>query len=96
MSNTAQRAYYGLHLIFTLTHEVGFLYLSFYKMRKLSFKEVRTCPKAILAELGFDSRSVWVPVPTHWLSLLEISRICSNRGNSDVQKIHGGERMENS
>jgi hypothetical protein len=60
-------------------------------MRKSSLKEVVTCPKAILAELGFDFRSVWMPILIHWLSLLEISRICSNRGNFDVSRIHGRE-----
>lgn len=38
-------------------------------MRKLSLKVV-TCPKAKLAELGFDSRSVWLPVGAHTLVIV--------------------------
>lgn len=71
-------AFHALVLIVTLTHEVDFVFvfvfLSFYRMRKLSLREVVTCPRAILAELGFDSRFVWVPMPIHWLSLLERGR----------------------
>lgn len=39
-------------------------------MRKLSLKEVVTCPEAKLAELGFDSRFVWLPISAHTLVII--------------------------
>lgn len=54
-------------------------------MRKLILREVVTCPKAILAELGFDSRFVWVPRPTHTLVIIVGKREgYIVRGNIDV------------
>lgn len=39
-------------------------------MRKLSLKEVVTCPEAKLAELGFDFRFVWLPISAHTLVII--------------------------
>lgn len=55
-------------------------------------REVVTCPKAMLAELGFDSRFVWVPRPTHTLVIIVGKREgYIVRGNIDVQRIYSGE-----
>lgn len=65
---------------FTLIHKVGF-FPSLYKTRNLNLKEAVSWPKAVPAGLGLNLGSVWL---THWLSLLEAPRICSDRGGFDM------------